>query len=65
MGVMYVRKNGSVEDVAAGWDNFAKEFKGSTSGEDSERLGALEREPEGQARRNGFGGAMKAYGIVK
>ncbi|PVH71025.1 hypothetical protein DL98DRAFT_378913, partial [Cadophora sp. DSE1049] len=27
MGVMYVKKDGSVEDVAVGWDNFANEFK--------------------------------------
>ncbi|KAH8157474.1 hypothetical protein CIB48_g10771 [Xylaria polymorpha] len=39
MGVMYVKKDGSVEDVAVGWDNFAKEFKGSTSGEGSSSAG--------------------------
>lgn len=33
MGVMYVKKDGSVDDVAVGWDNSAKEFKGSNSGE--------------------------------
>jgi hypothetical protein len=39
MGVMYVKKGGSVDDVAAGWDAFEREFKGSGSGEDSSSQG--------------------------
>ena len=31
MGVMYVKKGGSAQDVADGWDNFQSEFKGSNS----------------------------------
>ena len=39
LGVMYVKKGGSVEDVAAGWDNFEREFKGTDSGEASSSQG--------------------------
>jgi hypothetical protein len=31
MGVMYVKKGGSGQDVADGWDNFQSEFKGFDS----------------------------------
>ena len=31
MGVMYVKKDGSTEDVAEGWDNFAQDFMGGPS----------------------------------
>lgn len=39
MGVMYVKKGGSVDDVAAGWATFEGEFKGSGSGEASSSQG--------------------------
>jgi hypothetical protein len=39
MGVMYVKKGGSVDDVAGGWDTFEREFKGSDSGEGSSSQG--------------------------
>jgi hypothetical protein len=39
MEVIYVKNDGSVEDVAVGWDNFAKEFKGSGSREGSSSAG--------------------------
>ncbi|OBT53176.1 hypothetical protein VE04_06179 [Pseudogymnoascus sp. 24MN13] len=29
MGVMYVKKGGSLEDVVVGWDKFEEEFKSS------------------------------------
>jgi hypothetical protein len=32
MGVMYVKKGGSSEDVAEGWEKFEKEFKSGGSG---------------------------------
>jgi hypothetical protein len=33
MGTMYVKKGGSAEDVGAGWYQFARKFKGLSSGE--------------------------------
>lgn len=56
MGVMYVKKHGSVDDVAVGWDNFAKEFKGSTSREGSSSAG----EAGGSGTGTGGGGGSSS-----
>jgi hypothetical protein len=40
MGVMYVKKGGSAQDVAEGWDNFQSEFKGFDSQAGSSSQGA-------------------------
>jgi hypothetical protein len=58
MGVMYVKKGGSVDDVAVGWDNFVKEFKGSNSGEDSSFAG--EAGGSGSGSGSGTGGSSSS-----
>ena len=49
-----MKKDGLVDDVAVGWDNFAKEFKGSTSGEGSSSIG------EAGDSRTGTGGGSSS-----
>ena len=49
-----MKKDGSVDDVAVGWDNFAKEFKGSNSGEGSSSSGT------GTKTESGSGGSSSS-----
>ena len=51
-----MKKDGSVEDVVVGWDNFAKEFKGSNSEEGSSSAG----EARGSGTRTGTGGSSSS-----
>ena len=66
MGVVYVKEDGSVEDIAVGWDKFAIEIHGSGSGEGLYSAGEARGSGTGTGdfRRNGFVGATKAYGIA-